>query len=181
MRIYIHIHIHTYVYINKARCGDFILTHFMLKYSVSLRRDAAFQKSVCFIVGNTTFENKPSSQAIYMFSNVCVVSLLRNNTFSMPVLTRKDPWVTKNHRENQTTKQTKTRFQYQWVAETIEKTTKNKQHKQLFQYQWVSKTIEKTKRHIKITRFQYQCFGFTTIDPDCFCLVFSMALATHWS
>ena len=31
--------------------------------------------------------------AIYTFSNLCVVSLWRNNTFSMHMLTRKNQWV----------------------------------------------------------------------------------------
>ena len=71
-----------------------------------------------------------------MFSSLCGVSLWRNKTFSMHMLSRKDQWVTKNHREN------KPRFQDQWVAKTMEK-TKNKTR---FQNQWVAKTIEKTKK-----------------------------------
>ena len=42
-----------------------------------------------------------------MFSSLCVVSLWRNSTVSMHILTRKDQWVTKHHRENNNNKKTK--------------------------------------------------------------------------
>ena len=64
LSLYIYIYIHTYIYIyiyiymRKGHCGAQILTYLMLKYSVSPRRDATLQKMYCFIVGNTTFENK---------------------------------------------------------------------------------------------------------------------------
>ena len=109
MYMYIHIHISIslslslYIYIcvcvytRKATCGAQISGIFYdEKVRFAQARRSIFLKYAVLLTGNTTFQNKRSAQAIYMFSSLCVVSLWRNNTFSMHVLTRKYQWVTEN-------------------------------------------------------------------------------------
>ena len=110
-----------------------------------------------------------------MLSSLCVVPLWRNSTFSMHMLTRKDQWVTNNHRQPR-----QPRFQNQWVAKTIENTNKTKKtkipepmgsqsnvekskktRKPRFQNQWVAKNIKKIKNNKQLS-FQDQWFGFTS-------------------
>ena len=128
----------------------------------------------------------------YMFSSLCVVSLWRNSTFSMHMLTRKDQWDSPNHRENQATTR-KPRFQDQWVTKTIEK-TEQYIHIYIYIYIYINKisgpmgsqSHRENKQQQNTNKMSgsmirvHNHWSWNHVLFICV-LVFSMVLATHWS
>ena len=90
------------------------LAYVMLNKCSRLGGTLHFKSCAVLWWGNTTFEHKRFAEAIYMIpvvkfmQSLCVVSPWRNNTFSMHMLTRRDQWVTQDHRENQENQDSRT-------------------------------------------------------------------------